>query len=422
MENKTTLFAFFALLLIHGFCISKGDDDILAPMEMEEKEALYLTIQGFIGKWWNGSDLYPDPCGWTPIQGMSCDFLDGFWHVSVLSIGQVYDNSLNCSPNAEFDSHLFQLKHLRRLSFSNCFLSSHRTASVRIPSMSDWSKLANGLEYLEFRLNPGLTRTIHNAFGCLINLESLVLVENGLTGELPFELGNLVQLKRLVLAGNRFFGQIPASLGGLTELLIFDASRNFLSGPLPITLGGLISLIKLDLSNNQVGGKFPGEIGNLKNLTLADLSCNNFSGGLPESIQEMPSLQELLLSKNPNLGADLMVISWKNLQNLEVLDLSYTGTTGNVPESVSELKQLRFLGLNNNHLSGSIPQSFQSLPSISSLYLDGNDFSGKLEFPEWFYEKMGSRFRVSDNPNLCCTLQNMSSRHVPVGIRTCDQH
>lgn len=37
-------------------------------MEKREQEALYSAIQGFVGEWWNGSDLYPDPCGWTPIQ------------------------------------------------------------------------------------------------------------------------------------------------------------------------------------------------------------------------------------------------------------------------------------------------------------------------------------------------------------------
>lgn len=37
-------------------------------MEKKEKEALYSAIEGFVGKGWNGSDLYPDPCGWTPIQ------------------------------------------------------------------------------------------------------------------------------------------------------------------------------------------------------------------------------------------------------------------------------------------------------------------------------------------------------------------
>ena len=44
------------------------DYSSIAPMEREEQEALYTAIQGFVGKWWNGSNLYPDPCGWTPIQ------------------------------------------------------------------------------------------------------------------------------------------------------------------------------------------------------------------------------------------------------------------------------------------------------------------------------------------------------------------
>ena len=39
-----------------------------APMEKTELDALNSAIQGFVGNWWNGSDLYPDPCGWTPIQ------------------------------------------------------------------------------------------------------------------------------------------------------------------------------------------------------------------------------------------------------------------------------------------------------------------------------------------------------------------
>lgn len=50
-----------------GSCSEEEDDD-LAPMEKTEQEALYSAIQGFVGKQWNGSDLYPDPCGWTPIQ------------------------------------------------------------------------------------------------------------------------------------------------------------------------------------------------------------------------------------------------------------------------------------------------------------------------------------------------------------------
>lgn len=54
-------------LLFSAPCIAQ-DESVGAPMKRDEQVALYSTIQDFVGKWWNGSDLYPDPCGWTPIQ------------------------------------------------------------------------------------------------------------------------------------------------------------------------------------------------------------------------------------------------------------------------------------------------------------------------------------------------------------------
>ncbi|MCD7472292.1 Piriformospora indica-insensitive protein 2 [Datura stramonium] len=380
-------------------------DASISPMEKYEKEALYSALQGFVGNEWNGSFLYPDPCGWTTIEGVSCDFSNGFWHVTDLNIGDLYDNSLRCSQAAEFREHLFELKH--------------QLEPITIP-ISSWDSLANSLESLEFRSNPGLTGTIPTSFGHLNNLQSLVLLENGLKGEIPEALGNLSKLKRLVLAGNNFFGPIPTSLGRLTNLLIFDTSRNFLSGGLPVSIGDLSSLIKLDLSNNRLDGKLPREIGGLKSLTLLDLSHNNFSGGLPETFQEMNSLEELVLSDNP-IGDYVTRIQWGNLKNLEMLDLSNMGLKGNIPNSMTEMKKLRFLSLSNNILSGIIPSKFENVSTINALYLDGNDFTGKLEFSPRFYSKLRSRFRASENMNLCSSLELTSTRHFPEGVKQCEQ-
>ncbi|KAM4114663.1 hypothetical protein ACJW30_04G086000 [Castanea mollissima] len=409
------------VLLVGFFVFCKGQEyTSIAPMEKNEQEALYAAIQGFVGKSWNGSDLYPDPCGWTPIQGVSCDLYNGFWYVSALNIGPVYDNSLQCTRSAEFTHHLFMLKHLRKLSFFNCFFSPHQKPA-RIPT-SNWEKFTESLESLEFRSNPGLIGTIPTSFGYLKSLESLVLLENGLTGELPQEMGSLVNLRRLVLGGNKLFGQIPASFGGLKELLILDLSMNKLSGSLPWTLGNLTSLLKLDLSNNMLEKELPSTIGSLKNLTLMDLGRNNFSGGLVQLLQEMVSLKEMVMSNNPLLGGNLNGIQWQNLQNLEFLDLSNMGLTGNIPESMTELKRLRFLGLHNNNLSGSLSPRLASLPCISALYLYGNDFAGKLEFSEGFYRKMGKRFGAWNNPNICYQAELMlSTSNVPYGVKPCKQ-
>lgn len=70
MKNFTNIPRAVSVVFLLFLCVwCKGQEETsAAPMEKTEKEALYSTIEGFVGNWWNGSDLYPDPCGWTPIQ------------------------------------------------------------------------------------------------------------------------------------------------------------------------------------------------------------------------------------------------------------------------------------------------------------------------------------------------------------------
>ncbi|GMH01846.1 hypothetical protein Nepgr_003685 [Nepenthes gracilis] len=397
MKSLRTFFFVISILSLHGLCYGEAENGI-APMVKTEQEALYSAIQGFVGNWWNGSDLYPDPCGWTPIQGVSCDLFDGFWYVTDLNIGPLHDNSLRCRQKVEFRPEMFELNHLKSLSFFNCFTSLHHP--VTIPTYS-WEKLASSLQSLEFRSNPRLNGKIPTIFSLLKKLQSLVLMENGLTGQIPPSIGNLANLKRLVLSGNRFTGQIPYSFGNLTELLILDLSRNSLSGYLPSTIGGLISLLKLDLSSNLMVGSIPREIANLKNLTLLDLRNNSFSGGLKIPLEKMDSLEELALSSNP-IGGDLGKIEWRDMHKLVFLDLSNMDLTGEVPESMAEgMKQLRYLDLSNNNLSGNLSPKLETMPCVSALFVSGNNLTGELKFSDKFYEKLGRRFAAWKNPNLC---------------------
>lgn len=55
------------IISLNSWCNGEGET-MAAPMKRGEKRALYSAVQTFVGKWWNGSDLYPDPCGWTPIE------------------------------------------------------------------------------------------------------------------------------------------------------------------------------------------------------------------------------------------------------------------------------------------------------------------------------------------------------------------
>lgn len=348
------------------------------------------------------------------LQGVSCDLFNGQWSVTSLNVGPVHDNSLDCAEKPAFTPHLFHLKHLKSLSFFNCFVSPSQT----LPSDRYWDKLSGSLESVEFRSNPGLTGGIPSSFGRLLNLRSLVILENGLNGMLPMNLRDLSGLKRLVLAGNRFTGSIPHSFGGLSKLLILDVSSNSLSGPLPSSIGNMTSLLKLDLSNNMLQGKLPSELGKLKSLTLLDLRNNNFSGGLTQSLQEMKSLEELVLSGNP-VGGKLSILDWPNLKSLAALDLSGTGLSGDIPDTFLQLKKIRFLRLSDNRLSGILPPKLETLPCLSALYVNGNNLTGKIEFSSGFYSRMGRRFGAWDNPHLCYPADELGPANFPFRVRPC---
>ncbi|XP_074309543.1 uncharacterized protein LOC141644030 [Silene latifolia] len=411
--RNTNCLGIFIILLLQGLWCN-GEIDNVAAMEKTEKEALYNAIQGFVGNWWNGSYLYPDPCGWTPIQGVSCDFLNDFWYVTDLNIGLLHDNSLTCSENPEFRPQLFEFKHLKSLSFYNCFSSQKL---ITLPT-DKWANLGSTLESLEFRSNPSLIGELPSTFGDLKMLQSLVIIENGFSGNLPSNIGNLRQLKRLVLSENKFTGRIIDNLGSLTELLILDLSRNYLSGYIPFSIGYLKSLLKLDLSNNLLMGNIPDQIGNLKNLTLLDLRNNNLSGGLTQSIEEMSSIQEIMLSSN-QIGGEITKINWEKMQNLMILDLSNLGLSGEVPNSLSTLMNLRYLGLSNNVLTGNVPVDLANMPSVTSIYVDGNNLTGVLSFGLGFYRRLGRRFKAWNNPNLCYIGELMSSGYSPLGVDPC---
>lgn len=92
-----------AALLLRGCAGQQAEDDgsadapaaATAPMEEKERRALYAAIESFVGKGWNGSGLYPDPCGWSPIQVRpcfpACAFPFASIHAAVLRCAVLFD-------------------------------------------------------------------------------------------------------------------------------------------------------------------------------------------------------------------------------------------------------------------------------------------------------------------------------------------
>ena len=136
---------------------------------------------------------------------------------------------------------------------------------------------------------------------------------------------------------------------------------NGLSGNIPETLGNLTAMSELSLANNQLSGSIPQSMGNLANLHWLDLGGNELSGSIPDSFGNLSSLGSLTLSFNQLSGN--IPDSLGNLSGINGINLSHNQLSGSVPEGFANFEHFEYLNVSNNRLSGSIPDFSTSLPS-----------------------------------------------------------
>ena len=242
------------------------------------------------------------------------------------------------------------------------------------PDLANLSKLT----WLDLGENS-LSGSIPPELGNLSNLQTLDLAygDNALSGDIPPELGDLADLTWLRLAGNKLTGTIPPELGKLDNLERLDLDNNELSGGVPSWLGNLTNLNALDLSSNQLSGTIPTELGNLTNLRLWLLLQNNqLSGSIPSSLGNLTNLKFLYLSGNQLTGSIPPELG--SMTNLESLNLWNNELSGTIPVVLSNLSNLSRLLLGTNQLSGNIPSELGNLSNLTHLNLDRNQLSGRI--------------------------------------------
>lgn len=150
------------------------------------------------------------------------------------------------------------------------------------------------LEILNLRDNPGITGTGIPAWLQNKRLSTLELSRTGIQlDEIPSWIAQQNRLSYLGLAGLGIQGEIPDFFGqpGLQSLNLstLALNDNNLTGPIPAALGNLVSLDSLNLANNQLSGDIPAALANAGRITddLILLEAVILSGN-PELSGEIP--------------------------------------------------------------------------------------------------------------------------------------
>ncbi|KAF6986732.1 LOW QUALITY PROTEIN: hypothetical protein CFC21_004454 [Triticum aestivum] len=98
-------------------------------------------------------------------------------------------------------------------------------------------------------------------------------------------IGRFIDIVSLDLSCNHLTGNIPESIGPAAGLVNMNLSLNHLTGKIPENIGSMHSLESLDLSSNQLSGEIPPGLSDLTSLSYLNLSYNELSGRIPSGHQ-----------------------------------------------------------------------------------------------------------------------------------------
>ncbi|XP_042473304.1 receptor protein-tyrosine kinase CEPR2-like [Zingiber officinale] len=224
--------------------------------------------------------------------------------------------------------------------------------------------------------NISLSGKLSPSISLLLNLTTLDLGGNNLSGTVPSTLANCSNLSFLNLSTNNFGGYMP-DLSSLQNLQVLDVSANGFTGKFPSWVGKMPDLVQLGLAeNNFDAGQIPENIGYLKNLTWLFLSQCNLQGEIPASIYELTSLGTLDFSRNQISGNISPAIS--NLSNIFKIELYQNNLTGEIPPELANLTLLREFDISRNRFTGEFPPAMGNLKKLTVFHVYTNGFWGEL--------------------------------------------
>ncbi|PON65026.1 LRR domain containing protein [Parasponia andersonii] len=211
--------------------------------------------------------------------------LDGFLdQLSDLALFHANSNNFagTISPNVA------KLRYLYELDISNNgFSGSFPNAVLGMESLT----------FLDIRFNF-FTGSVPPQIFFMQNLDALFINNNDFMQKLPDNLGTS-HILYLTLANNKFIGPIPSTIAklfsSLTEVLLLN---NQLTGCLPYEIGFLKEAIVFDIGNNQLTGPLPSSLACLDKVEQLNFAGNFLYGMVPEVVCVLENLANFSLSDN----------------------------------------------------------------------------------------------------------------------------
>ncbi|XP_065847042.1 uncharacterized protein At4g06744-like [Euphorbia lathyris] len=279
---------------------------------IDQKLALvYPIIQNFkslitsdplgITKTWNGSDI-------CTYKGFFCD--NPPYNKSAITVASIDFNGFQLSAPT-LDGFLDQLPDIALFHANSNFFSGSLSPNIaNLPYLYELDISnnqfsgpfpsailgMNGLTFLDIRFNFFTGSVPPQLFAQ--EFDALFLNNNNFMTTLPDNIGS-THILYLTLANNRIIGSLPGGIfkefSSLTEILLLN---NQLTGCLPYEIGLLDEAIVFDAGNNELTGPLPLSLACLEKVEQLNFAGNMLFGMVPELVCKLQNLVNLSLSDN----------------------------------------------------------------------------------------------------------------------------
>ena len=204
-------------------------------------------------------------------------------------------------------------------------------------------------------------------------IKVLNLSKNDLEGGIPAEIKNMVSLEYLNLSQNGLGGKLP-DFTGLLNLKTLSLWDDQLTGEIDSSIYTLKNLQIFDIADNGINGKIKEDIGELEELELLNLAGNNISGTIPSAIEKQIKLKKIDLSGNKLRGV-IPDIFYSDA--LKEIDISNNFLRGKLPESLKQKgSNEATVKFSDNYLTG---EDAGNLKYNQNNFIDGKEEQYQLE-------------------------------------------